>query len=194
MNLPLAGHFSNCAASHGAAGKAERNSGVLDNAIGLGASTSFCGASTATIARLYAILEDELGSVVGFIAGERLAWRERGVTVVAGLAPVVSGTGLRELAGLKKLAAQPALPPGRVAKVLPAPRTRVVYDPRVERFRDVRTVRLTNPFRTEPNRALFWSGRTGEVMAESVATDMAQAGGGVTLEQVVRELGVELPP
>uniref|UniRef100_A0A7V1ZHS0 Pre-toxin TG domain-containing protein n=1 Tax=Thermoanaerobaculum aquaticum TaxID=1312852 RepID=A0A7V1ZHS0_9BACT len=91
---------------------------------------------------------------VDLITGERLAWWERGATVVAGLAPVVSGKGLRELAGLKKLADQPALPPGRVAKALPAGhapkalpgwKLPVAYDPRVKRWRDLQTGQFTKP-------------------------------------------------
>ena len=60
-------------------------------------------------------------SGVDLVTGERLAWWERGVTVVAGVVPVLPGKGVRELTDAKGLLG------------------RVVFDERVARYRDLKT-------------------------------------------------------
>jgi len=70
----------------------------------------------------------------------------------------------------------------------------VTFDSRVNRFRDRATGEFTNPVRTGPDEAFFWSGRTRGVGGESVARKIARDRGGVTLEAVIEERGIELPP
>jgi uncharacterized protein YukE len=48
-------------------------------------------------------------------------------------------------------------------------------------------------FATDPDTAFFWSGRTQNVGGESVALEHARAGGGTTLEELMRQRGIELP-
>jgi uncharacterized protein YukE len=48
-------------------------------------------------------------------------------------------------------------------------------------------------FATDPDTAYFWSGRTQNVGGESVALEHARAGGGTTLEELMRQRGIELP-
>lgn len=51
----------------------------------------------------------------------------------------------------------------------------------------------TAAFATDPDTAFFWSGRTQNVGGESVALEHARAGGGTTLEELMRQRGIELP-
>lgn len=48
-------------------------------------------------------------------------------------------------------------------------------------------------FKTEPDSAFFWSGRTNGVGGEKVAGDIAGARGGTTLEQLMERRGIQLP-
>lgn len=70
----------------------------------------------------------------------------------------------------------------------------VTFDSRVDRFRDKATGQFTNPVSTGPDEAFFWSGRTSGVGGESVARRIARDRGGVTLEALIEERGIELPP
>jgi hypothetical protein len=48
-------------------------------------------------------------------------------------------------------------------------------------------------FATNPNEAVFWSGRTAGVGGADVAGDIATSQGGTTLEQLMKARGIDLP-
>ncbi|MHB8255492.1 MAG: hypothetical protein ACYDEV_17855, partial [Acidiferrobacter sp.] len=51
----------------------------------------------------------------------------------------------------------------------------------------------TNIFATNPNEAVFWSGKTNGIGGVNVAGDIAQSTGGTTLEQLMASKGIALP-
>jgi hypothetical protein len=52
----------------------------------------------------------------------------------------------------------------------------------------------SDAFATEPDSAVFWSGKTNGVGGEDVAGDIATSQGGTTLEQLAASRGITLPP
>lgn len=47
--------------------------------------------------------------------------------------------------------------------------------------------------RTETGKAFFWSGRTNGIGGEVKALEIAQSKGGITLEGLLKEKGIEMP-